>query len=184
MSLIIVEGPDNVGKTTQIRNISKLLNDNNIINHTLHYSNLQSDILNGNEIRKNSKIMYDNMINISNSTSDFFISDRFHLGEYVYGKIYRNYDNPTNIFDIEKLTDNILLIVLIDSAENLISRDDNKSFSINKNIKNKEIELFIESYNLSKFKKILINIENKNIDSVWSEIHIFLNEHLNLDCNE
>jgi dCMP deaminase len=172
MALIIFEGPDNVGKTTQINLLKKFFINKGFNVHNLHYSNINTE-----NIRIKSKSMYENAFKVFSSNSDIFISDRFHLGEYVYGQIYRNYKDADDIFEIEIPSIGNLLIVLIDEPENLIKREDGQSFSIKLENKIKEIELFKDAYEKSSLKKILINIKNLNIEQVHTKITEFINTY-------
>lgn len=177
---VIIEGPDNVGKTTLIKNIKNHYNDYFL--HELHYSNVKQD---KDKVQEYSTKLYHQMFNLmfqSTIHEKFgFIVDRSHLGEMVYGPIYRNYSGEF-VLDIERSYHHILdfwndvyLITLYDSPENLIKRDDGLSFSIDNNIKQKEIDNFLNAHRLSTIKhKLLINIEyndekqtiNKAIDFI------------------
>jgi thymidylate kinase len=72
------------------------------------------------------KFAYHNNINL--------IFDRFHIGEYVYSPIYRNYSGEF-IFEIEKqfkfekFFGNIFLTVMVDEAKSVSKREDGLSFS-------------------------------------------------------
>lgn len=171
---ILCEGPDNTGKSTQIRNI---------IDHFVnvqfipgHFSNVRS--LNTPESVIGYSIeLYNNMFNATKHNS--FIFDRAHLGEYVYGKIYRDY-NADYIFSLEhkhkcSTRDDICLILFIDTPENLIARDDGLSFSIDPGVKKYEIERFVEAFNRSEIKhKILIDINGLSEEGVFKKVKEFL----------
>ena len=162
--IIILEGPDRCGKSTQIKMLMK-----NLINeptHVIHYSSIPG--LSKEECINFSKILYDDMFQLSydaHSHNRNLIFDRAHLGEYVYGPIYRGYSGDY-IFDIEEkwkknsFWDSLYLFVFIDKPENLISREDGLSFSVELEKKKQEINNFKEAFDKSKIKKkFLLNIQ-------------------------
>jgi thymidylate kinase len=111
------------------------------------------------------------------------IFDRSHIGEYVYGPLYRNYSGDY-IFDIEKLYVNkpffkdIFLFIFVDSPENLIKREDGLSFSTEMEMKIKEIQLFKEYHSKSNIMhKYLINVDKLSID----DVHKLIKDILNLE---
>lgn len=145
---IIIEGPDNVGKTTLINGIKNYFNDYTF--HTIHYSNVKQESTE--KVIEYSKKMYKEMFSYMLNSIKFnksgIICDRSHIGEMVYGPIYRNYTGEY-VIDIEKefsniksIWDNLFLITLYDEPENLIARDDGLSFSTNLEKKQNEINNF------------------------------------------
>jgi thymidylate kinase len=172
--IYIIEGPDNVGKGTQIRNIKKYLEEKDRLVHVMHYSNIK-----GQNIEKRSQIYYEQMFQLCQFSllQNFdLILDRAHLGEYVYSPIYRNYSGKY-VFDIEKKfdLDKIILFVFTARSEDLISREDGLSFSIELDKKQHELDFFKKAFELSNIKhKHLIDITNKDIDKVWKEIEVNL----------
>ena len=176
-----MESPDRCGKDTQIKLIKNRFPY--FLFHELHYT---ADLVNNPNLSieekfKISKNYYIEMFDIISSFSCYknFILNRAHLGEYVYGKKYRGYDG-SYVFDLEKKYKDFLyqmkLIVFIDSAHNLISREDGESLSgINIENKQEEIDKFIAAYEYSIIpKKKLINIDGKSIEQVCYEIFEFL----------
>jgi thymidylate kinase len=165
---IIIEGPDRVGKDTIIGNIIKEYKKSFVYLH--HYANPT-----GNEHW--GKDQYNNMFELFHSNR-YIIANRAHGGEVVYPKLYHGYDG-NYVYNIEKKfnTYNILLIVLIDEPENLISRDDGLSFSTDLEMKRKEIELFKEFYEDSNIKnKMLINIKDLDEDQVKAKVFKKIND--------
>jgi thymidylate kinase len=169
--IIIVEGPDRVGKDTQINKIKRYLEERNDLVHVMHYSSIK-----GTDIENRSKLYYDQMFEICNQANKInvnLILNRAHLGETVYSPIYRNY-NADWIFDLEKSyikQYDYRLIVFIADPEDLIKREDGLSFSNELTKKRDEIERFTKAYHQSNIKnKMLINITGKNIDDVWREV--------------
>lgn len=177
---IILEGLDNVGKSTQIRKIQPLLLDKPI--HIMHYMNIKGfDDMN--DVRDYSEHMYRNMFHIASVFyfRDHFVMDRAHIGEVVYSPMYRGYDG-SYVYDIErefinfsKFWDEVYLITFIDKPENLIKRDDGLSFTTQLEKKQTEIDAFIEATNRSGIKnKLILDINGKNEDEVFDIIKDFI----------
>lgn len=185
---IIVEGLDNSGKGSLIKNIQDFFYFRNPITvkpvQVLYYSNFKTPTEYSREI---SKIHYKNgfeLIKHSVHHQAHTIFDRFHLGEYVYSPMYRKY-NGDYVFDLElknqKFLKGTILIVLIDTAENLIARDDGLSHSTNLAKKRLEIQSFATAYDLSIIpNKILINVNGKSIKDVY-DIALKLIKKIELD---
>ena len=107
------------------------------------------------------------------------LADRSHLGEYVYGQKYRDY-NGNYVFELERkyklnICVNVYLIVFIDTSLKCIEREDGHSFTIDPIEKQKENEKFVEAFNKSNIKnKILIDIKDKDIETIHQEITKFI----------
>lgn len=166
---IIIEGPDNVGKSTLISNLKN--HYNTITLHNLHYSNVK-----GSNIEYCKKLYFEMFSLLTSDKS--FICDRSHLGEMVYGPLYRDYSGEF-VLDIEKQfdTSEITLITLIDDAESLIERDDGLSFSTDIDIKRRELSNFINAHVKSNIKnKLLVNIKDFNEELLKNHIIKFINK--------
>jgi thymidylate kinase len=169
----VFEGPDRVGKSTQILNLKRHLeHTRSMPSHIMHYSNLkivEEDIIHA------SKCYYKEMFEFTQLADKLYASlilDRSHIGESVYSPLYRNYDGDY-VFDMEQRynTEYFLLFVFIADPEVLIKREDGISFSTDLEIKKKEIELFKLAFNKSHIKnKYLIDVTNKDVNTVWQEI--------------
>lgn len=180
---IIIEGPDRVGKDTLIKSIKNYYN--NIIFQTLHFTNIKQNtkedvILYNEKLYKN---MFDIMLyNISQNKNFGVICNRSHLGEMVYGPLYRNYSGDY-VLQIERLYkifvhlwQKLALVVLIDKPENLIAREDGQSFTVDLALKQKEIDLFKQAYERTLIKnKLLVDISNLSIIDVQQKVIAFLN---------
>lgn len=174
---IILEGPDRVGKDTQLKLLlPKLIN---LPTHIIHYS-FFSGLKNEDLLKYNKTLYKDLFLLCEQSKNRNLIFNRSHLGEYVYGFLYRNY-NVDYVFEIEKefknknFWKNIYLIVLIDDKNNLIQREDGKSFSKDLNKKQNELDRFCQLYDKSFIKnKILINCDNKSINEIKENINEFV----------
>lgn len=113
--------------------------------------------------------------------------NRFHLGEYVYGKLYRNYDSymQNRVFEIEdkilfedKETDTTdwLHLFLLCMHKPSIRKIDNEAFSNTSG--HEEQELFIEAFNKSKIAKSIIFVDTP--DGVWRDKKDIYNEVKNI----
>jgi thymidylate kinase len=176
-----MEGLDNCGKTTQIRKLLKYFIDKPTF--VIHFSGIQD--ISAQKSKNYSIKLYNEMfLLMKNAYQDqrSLIFDRSHIGEYVYAPMYRNYPGDF-IFDIENIYENdlffnnIYLFTMIDDPENIIKREDGKSFSIELENKQKEIDLFVEATNRSNIKhKKIINIAGKSIDDVHKQVLRALDE--------
>jgi len=178
--IILFEGPDNVGKGTQIQKLLPLLHDKPV--HQLHYSAVKG-FNTPEEAKEYSVQTYNGMfyILIYAYLNCNFILDRSHIGEMVYAPLYRKYDGDY-VLDLEKywmhhahFWDQIYLITFIDDPENLIKRDDGLSFTVDHDKKQDEINMFIDASKKSNINhKHIINIFDKSIDQVHEETRSFL----------
>ena len=169
--IIIFEGLDRVGKSTQIKLLQKRLIDKPT--HVIHYSAISG--ITPEQSQNYSEKLYRDMFDMMHDAhyrGRNLIFDRSHLGEFVYAPIYRNYSG-NYVFEIENeyalnpFFNDIFLIVLIDEPESAISREDGNSFSTDITIKQLEISKFKLAYEYSSIKnKCLININGKTIDDV------------------
>lgn len=179
---IIIEGPDNVGKTTLIQNLKN--HYNNFTLHSVHYSNVRQS--SPEKTVEYSTKLYTEMFQMMFETSRYdksgLIFDRSHLGEMVYGPIYREYTGEY-VLDIERqfthihpVWDNLYLITLVDEPENLIKRDDGLSFSTDLNKKKIELGNFVNAQNKSLIKhKLLLNIAENNAEQAAKKVIDFIN---------
>lgn len=173
--IVIFEGIDNVGKDTQIKLFQKYMFDKHRMSfHQLHYSGFNSTEMTQSELLDINYKLYCEMFDIVYRNNLNFILNRSHLGEYVYGNMYRGYD-ASYIFDLEKtrIIKKIKLILLLDESENVIKRDDGHSFTTNKTVKEKEIELFREVFNKTSIEDKII-IEKNSIEVTHNNIIKFI----------
>lgn len=177
--VIILTGLDNVGKTTQTAKLQQILTDKPL--HQIHYTALKGFDDKSELINYTSK-MYTQMFSMTKLFNDkaHFIIDRFHIDEAVYAPMYRSYSGDY-VFEIEDMFNktefwnDVYLITFIDSIDNVIKRDDGLSHSIDPKLKQKEIEGFIKAHDKSSIKnKYLMDIEGKDIDTVFKEICKFI----------
>lgn len=174
---ILIEGVDCVGKDTQIRFLETEFEKLGKVVHIIHYSNIKLE--NNENIEIASKLRYREMFNLLNKSDDLniFIFNRSHLGEMIYGPIYRNYSG-NYVLDFEKdfmknEHQDTKLILFTDDAEAIIKRDkernDGQSFSLDPEIKKKEIELFDNAFEKSILNKKRIKLEGRDAEQIWGE---------------
>lgn len=174
--IIFIEGPDNTGKSTQIRRIYNVLSRTSPT-HIVHYAGFSG--VSAEESEMMSKRMYRDMfrmIDWATRANTNLIFDRSHIGEMVYAPIFRKYSGDF-VLEIEKefsnssWWSNLCLITFVDEPENLIGRDDGLSFSTDREIKQEEVDGFARAHNLSSIeKKWFMNITGNSADDVWASI--------------
>lgn len=130
--------------------------------------------------------MYDDMFKLMLSAKEKNINiifNRSHLGETVYGPLYRNYSGDY-VFDIEKnyvneLRNELYLITLTNDPHTIWNRDDGKSFYKNEEGIRAEVEGFTRAHRLSKIKnKLMLNVGTASADEISNIIIDFLS-HFN-----
>lgn len=174
---IILEGPDNCGKSTQASLIIKNLD--HLTFHKLHYSSLPFD---SDQSRYYSSIMYRQMFAMMEKlkfTKTNLIFDRSHLGESVYSDLYRGYSGDY-VFDIENgyvnsLKNHLYLITLINNHNIIADRDDGKSTYSNTDDIETEVRSFMESHKKSNINnKLLVDVGNMDENEVNKMIVDFI----------
>jgi thymidylate kinase len=158
MKAVVVEGPDNLGKSTLIKEIINKIGYHPVIHYSKpkkiaaynfsEYEYQHSSFVNGFQL-------IDSKIPV--------IFDRFTIGEAIYSNLYRGYDG-NYVWDLEKHYDignqlHVKLVLLTTSNWNLV-KDDGLSFDYSR--RQEEQEMFIEAFNKSIIpNKFLVDI-NKN----------------------
>lgn len=179
---IIIEGVDALGKSTQIQKIKEEFEKQGISVHILHYSNIKAFGNDNKKIREASYKQYRDMLKLANyaasEDSMALILDRSHIGEAVYSPLYRNY-NGDFVFEEEKTflwQDNlkrIKLILFTDEVEAIIKRDkernDGQSFSLDPEMKKKELDLFDKAFEKSILNKKRIELKGRYAEQIWNE---------------
>ncbi len=176
--IIAFDGPDNVGKGTQIQLLRKWLkhipfmltdlnrpignSDNEKINYGLHASE--------NHLAAKLAIWKQGIPQIA---------DRMHYTEYAYS-ILRGGHNIQTILNIEEkykeMKDGFFTIIFVDKVENISARDDGKSnFDADNHSEIQSIyDRFIEIADYSIFDNVIINIQGKDIPTVQKEVQEIL----------
>lgn len=185
MKLIIVEGTDNIGKDTVISKLCELFDTVTLIHcgspkTKIFQSQYQDDLF---------KEYAEDIIDGKYDTTDCIIMNRSHIGEYVYGQLYRG-RSAEDIKEMISYVDDILLsnptltikyVQLLSSSIELRKKyDDNKSLSkMNDDLMKKENELFLKAYENSVLDKCLIYVNDEDgflpKEEIFQEVVEFLN---------
>ena len=202
---IIIEGIDHIGKDTLINQLQNCYGG--FIIHSEKPKRLKlyktlalnqfSKILTSNEVYKTDGVtslylpeylyqcdyfntIFRNMNFLSSQVP--FIYNRLHLGEYVYGALYRNYteEMQNKVFELEKLitdNDNVYLIQLLIHNPKRRAKDDDAFANDNGE---EEQKLFQEAFEKSgiKHKKLIYVDDAKNWKTpkkIYNEVIDFLN---------
>lgn len=177
---ILVEGLDCVGKDTQIQLIKNECEKRNKTVHIIHYSNLRftnKNLL----IKEASERLYKDMFNklLINERDDasVFIMNRAHIGEVVYSPLYRHYSGSF-VYDYENAfvalsNGKTLLMLFTDEVDKIIERDknrnDGKTFSLDRDKKQQEKDMFEDAVNKSKIKHKIIHLNNRQPQVLFDE---------------
>lgn len=172
---IVVEGQDRCGKDTLIKGLRRQIQNPLILDH--HSSTPPKGCA---DVQRWSKTYYENILSLSSRLSLFngwdVIANRCHLGETVYGPIFRNTD-PGFIWDLERdyCKDNAWLIVLVGEGEDIIARDDGLSNEKTVGDYDRVRDAFVSSFNKSSItNKILINVSKEgwpDSEKIYKEIY-------------
>lgn len=185
MKLIIVEGTDNIGKDTIISKLCELFNTVTLI----HCGSPKSKIFQSQEQDELFKSYAENIISGTYDKTDVVIMNRSHLGEFVYGQLYRHrsfHDIYKMICDVnytlKKRKDlTIKYIQLLSSSIKLRKKyDDDKSLAkMDDELMKKENDLFLKVFNCVELDKklILVNDEDNFYPRkiIFDEVIEFLN---------
>ena len=195
--IVLFDGLDNTGKTTQIlKLVSYLADKQDAITTICKYSKFNK--LDKKKEESFSKKFYKDYFKKIANWKDIIIPDpayitkdnlhyihdnnlildRGHISEAVYASMYRSYSGDY-VFELEKVLkdkNNIYLIVFIDTSDKVIEREDGLSLShADKDKINEEIIRFSEAYKKSCIlNKLLIDINNQSIEQVFHQILNFL----------
>ncbi len=188
MKLVIIEGTDNTGKDTLISKLLEKFPTATLIHcgkpFSKKYSSKEQDEL--------FKIYAKNIIEGKYDNTHIIIMNRSHIGEYVYGVLYRHRDADEvehMIIDINNILYSrkdltIKYIQLLCSSEELLhNNEDGKSLS-NGNIDNinQEVLMFhniFDNTNILDYDKKLIFVNDgdkfKTREHIFNEVIKFIN---------
>jgi thymidylate kinase len=177
--LLIFEGVDNLGKDTLIKNI--LQHSSNYI--VRHFSNPKGKTTVEQIQYQKDDFLYEFRKQtlrkqFKKTDSDVFIWNRSHIGEWVYGQIYRNY-KPNWIFELEKLfsfdKDQTVFLILLDAPPDFsLKNDDGLSFTTSKEKRENERSKFKEAFEKSLIQnKIQISVVDKTNKQFKKEEDIY-----------
>ena len=189
MKLIIIEGTDNTGKDTLISKILEKYPTATVMHCgkpiTKKYSSKEQDEL--------FRIYAQNIVEGKYDNTHVIIMNRSHIGEYVYGILYRKRNNEEVEQMINDVNDilyyredlEIKYIQLLSSSKELLkNNEDGKSLS-NGNVEkiNTEANQFKEIFdkiNIKESDKYLIYVNEGNVfrsrEDIFNEAYRFINE--------
>ena len=148
MKLIIIEGTDNTGKDTLISKILETYPTATIIHCgkplTKKYSSIEQDEL--------FKLYANNIVNKKYDNTHVIIMNRSHIGEYVYGVLYRGRSKE----EVEEMIFNV-----------------NDILSYRKDLKIKYIQLLSKSEKLLKHNEDGKSLSNGNAEKILTEAKQF-----------
>lgn len=178
MKLIIIEGCDNLGKSTLIANLVKHYSQkyNVLVKHSGKPTNKDMDPLDEQRqyfINETDNLqIYKNTVETGEKKKTLVIYDRFVQGEYVWGSIYRNYSLDDIKYKcvepvMKNLTFNIgqtnIVSILLDASSHFIYyNDDGNSFCSDKNMDD-SIKLINDQREI--FKNVMTNHEYLPFDN-------------------
>lgn len=180
MAVVIIEGVDRVGKSTQVKKIEEYYRNKGLVTHVIHYSNPTG--IPKEAVEEFSHRQYNEIFRFINwgltETNSVYIFDRCHLSEMVYAPMYRKYDGEYAVKADVAFSGllPIKLMLFTDNVENILKREDGASFSSVVEEKQKEIDTFDKAFEMSSIlSKKRIDIRNKSEDEVFEkEVKPFL----------
>jgi thymidylate kinase len=180
--IVCVEGPDRTGKSTQIKLLKSFFSKNKgILFHEVHCTADVAKDMDPEFALVTSTKYYEEMFQLARLAlfdSLSLVFNRSHLGEVVYSK-YRGYDGDY-VFDLEDENLDVLehmhLVVMVDSPENLVAREDGFSQSgQDPAAKAREVADFKRAFEETRIeKKLFVDVTEKDPFAVWREIAAFL----------
>ena len=191
MKLLIIEGPDRCGKNTLITNLVTRTG----CCVTRHFGKAEGET--DEEKQLNQQKFFSREFALASAKqreifhmpgkeheNDLFIWNRGHLGEFVYGTLYRN-THPEDwviqmeeAFEVEKDPE-IYLLLLTAHPDFLVKKDDGLSFSSKVEDRIKEIEKFREACEKSTIQhklEICVTEESENGEIRFRSDKDILNE--------
>lgn len=160
--IIIIEGQDNTGKDTLIRGLESLENTTTKQYHFTSPEKYLPDVEDKKvaQYTQFSDIFKNVREDVKSKQYDLIILNRSHIGEWVYGPIYRG-TNSEWIFDefeieYEDIIRQSTLFLLLAPPELSINYDDGLSHSTKVTDKKREQRLFIEAFSKSSIKNKMI----------------------------
>jgi len=166
---LIFEGCDCTGKTTLINSVVK----NSDKSFKIFHFQRPPDNMAASQVREFQRQMFFLHSNYLIHDADI-IFDRYHIGELIYGKLYREYDIDY-IDELEKLIkEHCILICIHCNREEMEKRFDNKGMP--RYDLEKVNNLFIKHCKESKLRKIFIDTSNITPQQALEELKLKLQE--------
>ena len=187
MKLIIIEGTDRTGKDTLV---NRLIEDNrNVVKRHWGFpkGNTNDERTRHQKKSFNEEFHLYELLNIHGPDDMIMIWNRAHLGEFVYGTIYRDSKPETWVWKLEEdhefdMRSEVYLILLYADPEFVAAKDDGKSYSDKIEDKTKEINAFLNAFENTKInKKIKIKVNEdrdsyKAHDTIYEEVKKFIGD--------
>lgn len=167
MKHLIIEGPDRTGKDSLISNLLPYCQNSVITHFSTPVGNTDAEkrAFQENSFREEfgraklfltSKIFHDPKPGKMN----MLFWNRGHLGEFVYGNLYRKTHPEEWVMKIEEekgfhQLENVYLLLLTADPEFLSSRDDGESFSASAESRTQEMNQFRQAFEMSNIRKKL-----------------------------
>lgn len=175
MKLIIFEGPDRVGKDSYIAELSS-----HVSNYTIRHWSFPQGLDNDDKTDWQKKTFLEEFVHYAHAQIQLrnhtFFWNRAHLGELVYGKIYRDSNPDAWVLQMEETfgfdtNPDIYLIHLTADPEFLVKQDDGKSYSGELEKKKKEAEAFEKAVADSKIiNKLTVKVNTNQDYNDFNEI--------------
>lgn len=190
MKLLIIEGPDRCGKNTLIQKFLEQA-ENSVVRHwgsAKGETDVDKKIHQYKFFEKEFQLasLRDRfaMPDTMRYPKDIWIWNRSHLGEFVYGTMYRNTQPKEWVFPMEQRfgfnTDpSVYLLLLTAPPEFLCKRDDGESFSANEMDKIAELRRFDIAFEESGIvNKLRLDVTNdgeyKSKDEIFNQVNKFI----------
>lgn len=186
MKILIIDGPDNCGKNTIIKDII----DNHDSVKIIHCH--KPDKSAADPLKEMEKVYFQHAASIirdhSLKDTDIVVFNRYYIGEWVYGQMYRNEDPnaiKALIVSLEQHLlkhigyDDIYYVQLLSTSPKLLkNNDDGKSLSnADMNKIWTENSMFKQAYGFSSLKKRMIYVNDREAfrpkDEIISEVRNF-----------
>lgn len=165
--LLVVEGLDRCGKSTLVKSLkTKILNPRIV---TLSSSSPPIGVDDSWSIQHYSSL-FENIATLV-ETGFMVIFDRFHIGETVYGPVYRG-SNTGYIWELEEalisaIGESAYLLLLTDEGKNIAKRDDGLSLESSAS----EYDKIGSKFKISYDKSVIPNKLQLNItDDGWAKV--------------
>jgi hypothetical protein len=185
MKLIIIEGTDRTGKDTLVNRV--IQDHRHVVKRHWGFPKVET---NGEKTAYQKRsfreefVFYD-LLYVNTPSDMIMIWNRAHIGEFVYGTIYRDSQPETWVWDLEKEffmdeIDEVYLVLLYADPEFVAQKDDGKSYSAKIEDKTREISAFLNAFENSGIKnklKIKVNEGNSYIDRelIYTTVKQFIN---------
>lgn len=183
MPIVMVDGPDRLGKSSLCQELC----------HELDYMSMHFSRPEGKTSSERAYYQmgtFDRMFRFVGAIGDQMsgsriVFDRSHLGEMVYGPLYRGDSgvDPSYVYDMETMYTHgrapyytLLVLLKTTDFETIRSRDDGLSFDISR--LEEETELFSEAFERSNLRKVTIDVTGKDLDMVKAEFMDQVYRHL------